>query len=607
MLRWMHKIRCFYQRELGIVSYHSQVQQKCTVSNSSNGNIVKLIQTVRLPLQKISVVAVQLEKGEDFSQMVVEPSPKFRNDEDISFGESLVKITAEGRAFIPISNPSGSSLKLEEGTCVGHAVEATVVVADWKTEDSDRENTSNTDRPLIQAVSSTYDSVRERKLADMIAEVGPTLKWQERDSLRQLLPEKNPVFVVEEGEHGNTDLVQMTIDTRDATPIKQPLRRTPFAARQEVANQLRKMQSQGIIQPSTSSWASPVVLVRKNDGSLRFCIDYRALNSVTKTDQFPLPRIDDLLDQLGRAKYFTTLDLAAGYWQVEMHPDSKEKTAFATYQGLYEFNVMPFGLKNAPGVFQRLMQRVLMGLNPENGPDFVATYLDDVLIFSTTFEEHLVHLRSVLDRLLEVGLKLKPAKCHFICQSVEYLGHLVTPQGISPNPARVAAYPTPTSVKEMRQFVGIASYYRRFIKGFAKVAQPLHALTQKGAVFKWSVSCQEAFQHLKNLLVEAPVLSYPDFLKPFTLETDASVLGLGAVLSQQQDDGHLHPVAYASRALSPQEKRYGITELETLAVVWSMQHYHAYLYGHEVTVFTDHSAVKAVLETPSPSGEHARW
>ena len=383
-----------------------------------------------------------------------------------------------------------------------------------------------------------------------------------------------------------------------------------IAAREEVANQLRKMQSQGIIQPSTSSRASPVVLVRKKDGSLRFCIDYRALNSVTKTDQFPLPRIDDLLDQLGRAKYFTTLDLAAGYWQVEMHPDSKEKTAFATYQGLYEFNVMPFGLKNAPGVFQRLMQRVLMGLNPENGPDFVATYLDNVLIFSTTFEEHLVHLRSVLDRLLEVGLKLKPAKCHFICQSVEYLGHLVTPQGISPNPARVAAvkdYPTPTSVKEMRQFVGIASYYRRFIKGFAKVAQPLHALTQKGAVFKWSVSCQEAFQHLKNLLVEAPVLAYPDFLKPFTLETDASVLGLGAVLSQQQDDGHLHPVAYASRALSPQEKRYGITELETLAVVWSMQHYHAYLYGHEVTVFTDHSAVKAVLETPSPSGKHARW
>ena len=251
-----------------------------------------------------------------------------------------------------------------------------------------------------------------------------------------------------------------------------------------------------MITPSNSPWASPVVLVRKKDGSLRFCIDYRSLNLATKSDTFPLPRIDDLLDQLGNAKYFSTLDLAVGYWQVQMHPDLGEKTAFVTHQELYEFTVMPFGLKNAPAVFQWFMNKVFMGLNPENGRDFVAVYLDDVIIFSDTFEDHLAHLKQVLQCFSAAGLKLKPSKCHFICQTVEYLGHTITPKGISPNNSRVVAiqnFPFPTSVKEVRQLVGLASYYRRFINGFARIAQPLHQLTQKNAHFNWSSDCQQSF------------------------------------------------------------------------------------------------------------------
>ena len=251
-----------------------------------------------------------------------------------------------------------------------------------------------------------------------------------------------------------------------------------------------------------------------------------------------------------------------------------------------------------------------MGLNPDQGPDFVSVYLDDILVFSETFEKHLEHLQQVIERLTVAGLKLKPSKCHFICQKVEYLGHLITPSGIHPNPNRVKAvreFPVPQSVREVRQFLGVASYYRRFIRGFAKTAQPLHALTQKGAPFEWTQSCQNAFEELKSHLTESPLLAYPDFDKSFILETDASVKGLGAVLSQVQADGRPHPVAYASRALSPQEKHYAVTELESLAVVWAVNHFHAYLYGHDVVVFTDHSAVKAVLETPNPSGKHARW
>ena len=226
-------------------------------------------------------------------------------------------------------------------------------------------------------------------------------------------------------------------------------------------------------------------------------------------------------------------------------------------EDFYEFSAMPFGLKNAPAVFQWFMQRVLMGLNPAQGPEFVSVYLDDILVLSKTFEEHIEHLRRVIELLSEAGLKIKPSKCHFICQQVEYLGHLVTPSGIHPNPDRMQAvneFPVPQSVKEVRQFLGIVSYYRRFIEGFARIAQPLHALTQKEVQFEWSSSCQSAFEELKTRLTQAPVLAYPDWDKSFTLETDASVKGLGAVLSQLQDDGQLHPVAYASRALSPQEK-----------------------------------------------------
>ena len=251
-----------------------------------------------------------------------------------------------------------------------------------------------------------------------------------------------------------------------------------------------------------------------------------------------------------------------------------------------------------------------MGLNPAGGKDFVAVYIDDVLVFSHSLEDHLEHLRLVIRCLQEAGLKLNPHKCQFVRQEVEYLGHLITPEGLRPNPRLVAAvkeFPVPQNLKQLRQFLGLASYYRRFVAGFSKVAQPLHRLTRKDAPFEWDPRCQDAFDLLMRKLTEAPVLAYPSFDKDFTLEMDASILGIGAILSQAQDDGQLHPVAYASRSLSPQEANYSITELETLAVVWAVTYFHTYLYGHSVTVYTDHTAVKAVLETSNPSGKHARW
>ena len=354
---------------------------------------------------------------------------------------------------------------------------------------------------------------------------------------------------------------------------------------------------QGVIKQSSSPWASPVVLVAKKDGTTRFCVDYRKLNAVTKLDVHPLPRIDDSLDLLAETRYFSTLDLASGYWQVGMDPESQEKTAFATHVGLYEFTVMPFGLCNAPATFQRLMERVLAGLSRER----CIVYLDDILVMGTTFEEHIANLRAVFSRLAKAGL------CKLVCREVDFLGYVISSGEIATDPKKVSAvaeFPKPTDLRAVRAFLGLTSYYRRFVPGFSRVAQPLYALTRKNALFVRNEDCEKAFIRLKTQLTEAPVLAYPRFGQRFLLETDAAGAGLGAVLSQPEEDGSVRPIVYASRTLQNSEKNYGISELEALGVVWAVRHY---IYGHPCTVYTDHQVLKSLLNTPQPSEKLARW
>ena len=577
---------------------------------------VNLVQTVHLLPHQSHIVEVSLEGSDDPKQ------PLLLNGAQLSCGvdvdTSLISVSEDGRALAVLSNPTGCSMTVEEGSCLGDAtpaetvgpqVEEQTTPIDGALPPEQTEVDHSPEPATLLHVHSDKDKWRKEELARSI---GPTdtLDRTQRQELINFLQGHHLTFALQENERGETDLIEFDIETGDAPPRRCAPRRMPFAVREEVARQLKTMQDAHVIQPSASPWASPVVMVRKKDGSHRFCIDYRNLNAVTKQDTFPLPRIDDLLDQLGKCKYFSTLDLASGYWQIKVAPTSREKTAFTTPQGLFEFLVMPFGLTNAPAVFQRLMQRVLAGLNPDSGPDFVAVYIDDVLVFSRTVEEHLIHLQAVIQRIGEAGLKLKPSKCHFARREVEYLGHLVTPEGLKTNQKLVEAvteFETPKDVNGVRRFLGMSSYYRRFINGFARIAAPLRKLTRKGAVFHWTSACSDAMRTLKDLLTTAPVLAYPLFDKPFTVETDACIEGLGAVLEQMQADAKLHPVAYASRSLTEAERNYGITELEVLAVVWALTRFHCYLYGHSVTVITDHAAVRAVLETPNPSAKHARW
>lgn len=322
------------------------------------------------------------------------------------------------------------------------------------------------------------------------------------------------------------------------------------AAKQAIMeDQLKEMIATGTVEPSHSGWASPVVLPPKKDGGHRFCVDYRKVNSVTETDAYPLPNINEILESLSGSSLFSTIILNSGYWQVTMDPESKAKTAFVTHTGRYQFNVMPFGLKNAPATFQRLMERVLAGLRG----NICLVYLDDIIIYSSSVDQHFERLQAVLNRLRQANLTINLKKSKFCLTEMKFLRHTISKTGIGADPDKVEAiksYPTPTNLKEVQRFLGLAGWYHKFVPNFSKIAQPLIDLKKKGTPFVWSKECQHAFNQLKTCLMSSPVLGHPHPDRPFYVYTDASNTGLGAVLTQKEDDDTERVLAYASRTLN---------------------------------------------------------
>lgn len=405
-----------------------------------------------------------------------------------------------------------------------------------------------------------------------------------------------------------THAIQHHIDTGSSRPISSPPHRTSAAENDLISDLVDDMLAQGIIRPSHSPWSSPVVLVRKKDGTPRFCVDYRKLNAATTRDVYPLPRIDDTLHSLGSSRVFSTLDLTASYWQVELDDESKPKSAFVCRRGLFEFVRMSFGLCNAPSTIQRLMDSVLAGLKWQ----ICLVYLDDIIIFSHSFQQHLHDLRLVFSRLRQAHLSINLKKCHFASKEISYLGYRITSDGLKTDPAKiqaVSAFPRPTNPDTLRSFLGLAGYYRSFIRGFSTIASPLNALLHKDASWQWSSQHEQAFQALKTALVTTPVLCYPDFSQPFELHTDgACTAGIGVMLCQRDpSNNRVHAIAYASGSLSPAEKNYGVTELEALAVVWGMKKFAHYLTGMRFIVITDHQALQFLPRSADLRGRLARW
>ena len=438
----------------------------------------------------------------------------------------------------------------------------------------------------------------------------------EKTNLASLLHEYADVFSQHDFDYGCASGVEHEIPLIDDDPFRLPYRRIPPAQFQEVRRHIQEMEKAGVIKKSSSPYASPIVVVQKKDGSIRLCVDYRRLNSKTRRDAFPIPRIDEALDALGKAKYFSTLDLTSGYWQVKVAEKDQPKTAFTTPMGLYECARMPFGLQNAPATFQRLMTACLGEHNFES----LLIYLDDVIVFSSTYKEHLQRLELVFQSLRRFGLKLKPRKCHLLQEKVNYLGHVISAKGIETDPEKTSAvseWPRPKNSREVRRFLGFTGYYRRFVQGYAKIARPLFQLTEGGSrkrkprnpppLFEWSDECEQAFNTLKTTLTNPPILGFPDFEQPFQLEVDASGTGLGAVLSQTQG-GTKRIIAYASKSLTPSEKKYPAHKLEFLALKWAVvDKFREYLLGRRFHVLTDNNPLLYVTSSAKLDATGQRW
>ncbi|GJU59348.1 putative nucleotidyltransferase, ribonuclease H [Tanacetum coccineum] len=397
-------------------------------------------------------------------------------------------------------------------------------------------------------------------------------------------------------------MLSLTLTNPRAEPISIiSLTATAPIELKELKDQLQELLERGFIRPSVSPWGAPVLFVKKKDGSMRLCIDYRELNKITIRNRYPLPRIDDLFDQLQGAKHFSKIDLRSGYHQLRVKEQDISKTAFRTRYGHYEFLVMPFGLTNAPAVFMDLMNRVFH----EFLDKFVIVFIDDILVFSKSKEEHEEHLRTVLQILRQEKLYAKFSKCEFWLSKVAFLGHIVSAEGITMDPAKVEAitkWPRPTSVTEVRSFLGLAGYYRRFVEGFSRLALPLTKLMRKGEKFVWNEEREKSFEELKQRLVSSPILTLPSGSGGFQIYSDASKKGLGCVLMQ-----HGKVIAYASRQLKPYEVNYPTHDLELAAVVFALKIWRHYLYGESCDIFTDHKSLKYIFTQRELNMRQRRW
>lgn len=601
MLLGMNVIRdinpSFLMDQLGLLTIPSEQGVQPDVCGLSR---VLGSRKVKVPARSMQVVAVSCPSVEENCEVLVEPLQQL--PKGIFVGPTL-SCTYKNQLKLQVLNLTDDDVWLDPRTPLG-MVRTPSIIHDATV-------------PFVKVYVGQVVADVSVPQHELSVPLSPSLTAEQKEQAQRLLQQYKDIFASSEDDLGHAEGVTHRIHTVDDIPVKQPYRRIPPSQWEEVQEHIRKLIEKGVIRESTSPYASPIVLVRKSDGSLRMCVDYRKLNAKTVKDAYPIPRIEESMDALHGAEWFSTIDLISGYHQVPVHEADKHKTGFITPFGLFEYNRMPFGLANAPGTFQRLMQSCLSDVFFRS----VLCYLDDILVYSKTFDGHLRNLQLVFDRLRLQGLKIKPSKCNFFQPEVRYLGHKVTRCGVKPETDKIKAvkeWPRPQTVKELRSFLGFCSYYRRFVENFSQIAKPLHILvstslkqqkTNKRIPFVWTEEHETAWQTLKDKLCEDVVLAYADYSQPFEVEVDASMQGLGAVLYQVQE-GKRRVIAFASRTLRGAEKnmeRYSSFKLELLGLKWAItDKFREYLLGNKFVVYTDNNPL-AHLHNAKLDAVSQRW
>ncbi len=461
-------------------------------------------------------------------------------------------------------------------------------------------------KPTEKLTSSNHQEVDNRwgEICQRI-KIDPGLDDVEQQQIWGILGRYQDVFAWNKGELGCCTIGEHCIDTQGFPPCRVTPGRLFYWEEAEVKRQIDVLVDLGKMRPINSEYACRVTLPIKKDGSRRFCGDYRPLNAQTRRDSFPMPLVEDVIDQLGKSSWFTALDLQSGFWQIRMDLEDSKKTALITKTGLYDWTVMPFGLKNATSTFTRTMSEVFKDL----GSRFLKVFVDDLNVHSESWGEHLQHLDVVLCKLREVNLKLNPSKCCFAAKPITFLGHVVSKEGTRPDPGKVEVvvhFPIPKTVTSVRSFLGLTGYYRKYIQGYSRMAGPLFKLTKKDVAFVWDVGCQQAYQALKVALVNAPVLTRPDFRRTFWLDVDWSPKGVGAILSQKE--GKFEKViAYASKSLTEAQRKFHPMEGECYALIWGVMHFRQYLQRNHFILRIDHKPLEWLATVSDAHGRRGRW
>ena len=566
--------------------------------------------TITIPPNSEFMIEGKVQKRSGLGQCsVVEPVMSIMQKHGLIPGRVVVN-PSKGNVPICVANPSDEPIVLVKGTNIAVASPIVNVCAlpnagetVNQVQNKNGDDEISTDKPDLNVV---LQGPLQKHLEDLLDRSKSELTNEQYAKTRNFLFHYAYVFSAGGNDIGRCDILKHQIPTGDNRPIKLPPRQIPIHLKGAVDKELDRLLDMGIIRPSASPWSSCIVVVRKSDGSIRICLDVRAVNARTKHDSFPLPRTDTCLQSMHGSNYFSTLDLYAGFNQILLDERDACKTSFSTERGSFEYVMLPFGLQGGPATCQRLMQTIMTGNELQKR---LIIYMDDLICHAPSFDSALESLAEVAFRLLKANLKVKTTKCILFQKSVSFLGHRVSAEGVATCPekiSKVKEWPSPKNLTEVKGFLGLCSYYKSYIPDYGEIAFPLHRLSQKEVTFDWSAECEEAFEKLKSILCSSAILAFPNENDTFIVDTDASLHSIGAVLSQVQN-GQERVIAYGSKVLSKQERNYCTTRRELLAIVHFVPKWRHFLLAKKFLLRSDHGSLHWLFNWRNPEGQIARW